>query len=228
MVVNVYKGKTKDVSIRHDGTAQFYFKDTVTGDETGASDPGGNFVIGEKAGVAIAALKLSDYFFKLFNEKGIPTHYISADIAARTMDVKAAGKLGDGLEFIARYVAVGSFMRRFGGYCEEGRRFPNGIFEVSLKDDDRGDPFITKEILADLGILTPAQYEECITITKRVGEVMKEDLAKKGIELYDFKIECGIVDGKIILIDEMSAGNMRCYKDGKKLDYLETTELILA
>lgn len=227
MVVNVYKGKTKDVSVRDDGTAQFYFKDTVTGDETGKQDPGGNKVVGEKQGVAMAALKLSNYFFNVFKKHNVPTHFISADIEKHTMDVYAAEKFGQGLEFIVRYIATGSFIRRFGGYCKDGTEFPDGIFEITLKDDERDDPVVTKEILSALKVATEEQVEECLSIAKQVGEIIRDDLSKKGITLYDFKIECGIVNGKIVLIDEMSAGNMRCYKDGKKLDYIEATNLIL-
>lgn len=229
MVVNVYKGKTKDVSVRDDGTAQFLFKDTVTGHaDTGVEDPGGNQVVGEKDGVAIAALKLSDYFFNVFKKHNVPTHFISADIANRTMDVYAAEKFGEGLEFVVRYIGTGSFIRRFGGYCKDGTEFPNGIFEITLKDDERDDPVVSKEILSALKIATPKQIDDCLAIAKQVGEIMRDDLAKKGIILYDFKIECGIVNGKIVLIDEISGGNMRCYKDGKKLDYIEATNLILS
>jgi len=227
MIVNVYKGKTKDVSVRDDGTAQFYFKDTVTGDATGAQDPGGNLVVGEKEGIAISALKLSNYFFNLFKEHNIPTHFISADIENRTMDVYAAEKFGKGLEFVVRYIATGSFIRRFGDFCKEETEFPDGVFEITLKDDDRDDPVITKEILNTLNIATTEQVDACTKIAGQVGKVLQEDLAKKEITLYDFKIECGIVNGKIVLIDEMSAGNMRCYKNGKKLDYIDATNLIL-
>jgi len=40
------------------------------------------------------------------------------------------------------------------------------------------------------------------------------------------KVEFGLVNGEIALIDEISPGNMRVYRDGKKLDYLEISALI--
>ncbi len=33
---------------------------------------------------------------------------------------------------------------------------------------------------------------------------------------------------KLFLIDEIASGNMRCYKDGKKLDPMDLTAMILA
>ena len=39
-------------------------------------------------------------------------------------------------------------------------------------------------------------------------------------ELIDIKVEFGMVNGEIALIDEISAGNMRVYENNKKLDYL--------
>jgi phosphoribosylaminoimidazole-succinocarboxamide synthase len=54
-------------------------------------------------------------------------------------------------------------------------------------------------------------------------------LAKKGIELYDIKFEFGrIGENKLIaLIDEISGGNMRAYKDGKQIEPLLLTKLML-
>ena len=53
-------------------------------------------------------------------------------------------------------------------------------------------------------------------------------LKEKGIDLYDIKFEFGYHNGEVILIDEIASGNMRCYKDGKKLDPMDLTAMILA
>lgn len=220
----IKRGKTKDVFETDDHNYLLVFKDTVTGHIGGEKDPGGNSVVGEVEGTAFNALKVTDYYFKLIRANKIPTHFISCDPAAKTMLVRPAKMFGNGLEFVLRYVAAGSFIRRFGGYCREGQELPE-IFEVTLKDDDRNDPPISRSMLDALNIMTAAQYDACELETKRICKLIKDDLSKRGLTLYDIKLEFGIVDGKVMLIDEISGGNMRVYRNGKKLSYDELSEL---
>ena len=215
----VKTGKTKDVYKLDDGNFLFKFKDTVTGLETGESDPGGNKVIGSVEGVGSGDLKMSVYYFKLLKNKEILTHYVNSDLSKNEMVVSPAVFFGKGLEFVLRYKAAGSFVRRYGSYCKEGEELPK-IFEVTLKDDDRQDPPITQEILTALNLLNPPQYETIKNETIKISDIVKDDLAKRGLELFDIKLEFGLVDGKIALIDELSAGNMRVYKEEKILNYL--------
>jgi len=80
-----------------------------------------------------------------------------------------------------------------------------------------------------LGILSSEEYKTIKDLTKKIGGIVKEELAKKGIELYDIKFEFGRVgeDKHIALIDEISGGNMRAYKDGKYLEPLLLEKLML-
>ena len=94
---------------------------------------------------------MTKFFFEKMAEKSIPTHYVDANIDEATMTVKAAKMFGKGLEVICRYRAVGSFLRRYGAYCEEGQPL-DAFVEVTLKDDDRNDPPINQDGLAQLGI----------------------------------------------------------------------------
>ncbi len=216
-------GKTKDVYKLEDGCYLLKFKDTVTGHKTGESDPGGNSVVGSVEGVGSAALGMSSYYFELLKDADIPTHFVSADAQKNEMIVRPALPFGKGLEFVLRYKAAGSFVRRFGLYTKEGDILPK-VFEVTLKDDEHDDPPATKEILMALGLLSHSQFDEIHDKTIRICDIVYEDLKKRGLELIDIKIEFGIVDGKVALIDEISAGNMRVFKDGKKLDYLSLSE----
>ena len=70
--------------------------------------------------IGCAALKLSSYFFKALQEKGIESHYVNSDLENATMIAKPATLLGKGLEIILRYKAVGSFIKRYGDYIENG------------------------------------------------------------------------------------------------------------
>lgn len=224
----VYTGKTKDVYSLEDGNYLLKFKDDVTG-ENGVFDPGANTVGLTIEGVGKAGLRMTKFFFEILKEKGIPTHYIDANIAEATMTVKPAEFFGNGLEVICRYRAVGSFLRRYGMYAKEGQAL-DAFVEVTLKDDERQDPPITEDALDMLGILSKDEYKVLKNLTQKISNIVKEELAKKGIELYDIKLEFGRVgeDKHIALIDEISGGNMRAYKDGKYIEPLELEKLVLA
>ncbi|MDR1669308.1 MAG: phosphoribosylaminoimidazolesuccinocarboxamide synthase [Oscillospiraceae bacterium] len=220
----IYQGKTKDVFQLEDGNYLLHFKDDATGTD-GVFDPGANTVGLSIEGLGQGGLRLTDYFFRKL--EGIPTHYISADIGRSEMKVRPA-KAFDGLEFICRYRSTGSFMRRYGKFAQEGQPL-DALVEVTLKDDQRGDPPISKDTLVALGILKKEDYKELKKLTKRVAGIVRDTLAEKGMTLYDIKLEFGRgSDGGVMLIDEISAGNMRVYKDGKLIPPMELVELVLS
>ncbi|MBD8006089.1 phosphoribosylaminoimidazolesuccinocarboxamide synthase [Bacillus norwichensis] len=224
----VYEGKTKTVFELEDGNYLLKFKDDVTG-EDGVFDPGANTVGLTIEGAGKTGLRLTKYFFELLEQKGIPTHFVNASIEDTTMTVKPAQMFGNGLEVICRYRAVGSFLRRYGMYAEEGQEL-DGFVEVTLKDDVRQDPPISEDALAMLGILSHDEYQRLKELTREIGSIIKADLEKKGIDLYDIKLEFGRAgDNKeITLIDEISGGNMRAYKNGDYIEPLKLGELILS
>ena len=223
----VYTGKTKDVYSLEDGNYLLKFKDDVTG-EDGVFDPGSNKVGLTIEGVGRAGLSLTTFFFEKLNAKGIPTHFIDADIEKATMTVKPAEFFGKGLEVICRYRAVGSFLRRYGMYAKEGQKL-DAFVEITLKDDEKGDPPISQDALEMLGILTKEEYEILKDLTKRIAAIVKEELAKKDLDLYDIKFEFGRIgpDKHIALIDEISGGNMRAYKNGEHIKPLELEKIML-
>lgn len=222
----VYKGKTKDVFALENGNYLLKFKDDATG-ENGKFDPGANTVGLTIEGAGKAGLRLTKYFFEKLNSHGIPTHYISADLDNVTMTVKSAAVFGQGLEVICRYRAVGSFLRRYGKYVEDGQPL-DAFVEITLKDDERNDPPITDDALDMLGILTKEEYKIVKSLTQKIAGIVKDELAQRGIELYDIKFEFGRVgeDKHIALIDEISGGNMRAYKDGRYIEPLELEKLM--
>jgi phosphoribosylaminoimidazole-succinocarboxamide synthase len=223
----IYSGKTKDVYALDDGNYLLKFKDDVTG-ENGVFDPGANTVGLKIEGAGRAGLRLTEFFFKKLNAAGIPTHYINADIEAGTMTVKKAYVFGQGLEVICRYRAAGSFIKRYGKYIKEGQPL-DAYVEMTLKDDERNDPLITEDALEMLGILSRDEYMILKDLTKRISAIVKDELSLKGMELYDIKFEFGRIgdDRHIALIDEISGGNMRAYKDGKYVEPLELERIML-
>ena len=153
---------------------------------------------------------------------------MDADIENSTMTVLPATMFGQGVEVICRYRAVGSFLRRYGKYASEGQPL-DAYVEVTLKDDDRNDPLITDEALEMLGIMTKEEYKILTDLTKKIGSVVKDELAKKDLELYDIKFEFGRVsqDNHIALIDEISGGNMRAYRGNEYIEPLKLEKIML-
>mgnify|MGYP000948419889 FL=1 len=113
-------------------------------------------------------------------------------------------------------------------YAEEGQPL-DAFVEITLKDDARKDPPITEDALHMLGILSKEEYKTLKELTVKISDIIKAELAKKGIELYDIKLEFGRIgeNNEVALIDEISGGNMRAYKDGKYIEPLKLERLIL-
>ena len=173
----VYKGKTKDVYQDESGQTVLYFKDDMTGKD-GVFDPGENQVGLKVEGSGKAGLQMTSFFFEKLNAANIPTHFVDSDVEKREMRVKKITVFGEGLEVICRFKAVGSFIRRYGDYIEEGAELPAYV-EVTLKDDERQDPFITEAALETLNILNADEYKEIVDLTVKISEVIKEELAQK-------------------------------------------------
>ena len=223
----LYTGKTKNVYALENGNCLLKFKDDCTGKD-GVFDPGENSVGLTIDGVGDVNLRMSIYYFEKINAAGIATHYVSANLEDTTMEVKACKPFGKGLEVICRERAVGSFIRRYGALIENGAKLPSYV-ETTLKDDAKGDPLITKDALVDIGVMSAAQYDDLKDMTQKITKIVADDLAAKGLELYDIKFEFGYdADGNVMLIDEVASGNMRVYKDGEYVDPMTLNKLFFA
>ncbi|MDI9520456.1 MAG: phosphoribosylaminoimidazolesuccinocarboxamide synthase [Bacillota bacterium] len=221
----VYQGKTKDVYKLDSDRCLLKFKDDVTGTD-GVFDPGANTVGLSIAGVGKANLKMSVYYFELLQKAGIKTHFLSADLSEGTMEVLHATPFGKGLEVICRKRAVGSFIRRYGAYIQSGAKLDDYV-EMTLKDDERNDPLITKEGLIALNILSAEQYDSIAKSTREITNLIAEDMEKRGLELYDIKLEFGLHKGEVILIDEISSGNMRVMEGTTNVEALDLTRRVI-
>ncbi len=223
----IYTGKTKNVYVLDNGNYLLKFKDDVTGKD-GKFDPGENSIGLSIEGVGDINLRMTDYYFKNINEAGIKTHFVKANLDDTTMEVLPARVFGHGLEVICRCKAVGSFFRRYGEYIAEGSDL-DAYVEMTFKNDEKGDPLVTKDALAALGVMSETQYDEIKAMTKDITKIVADDLAEKGLVLYDIKFEFGYdSDGSVMLIDEIASGNMRVYKEGEYIEPMELSELFFA
>ena len=221
----IYKGKTKDVYSLENGNVMLKFKDDCTGKD-GVFDPGENSVGLTIEGIGKANLETSVYYFEMLKKAGIKTHYVSANLDDATMEVLPGKVFGHGLEVICRLVATGSFIRRYGEYIEDGTALEGGYVECTFKNDAKGDPLVTSEGLAALGVMSPEMFNSMKEQTLRITKIIADDLKEIGLDLWDIKFEFGYNNDEVILIDEIASGNMRVYKDGKSVEPVELTKLI--
>ncbi len=220
----IYSGKTKDVFSLENGNYLLKFKDDCTGKD-GVFDPGENSVGLTIEGVGDVNLRMSIYFFEKINAAGIRTHYVGANLADTTMEVLPAKVFGKGLEVICRRRAVGSFIRRYGEYIESGTPLPEYV-EMTFKNDAKGDPLVTRDGLVVLGVMSEKQYDDIKEMTRKVTRIVQDEMAARGMELYDIKFEFGYDSaGEVMLIDEIASGNMRVYKDGAYIDPMTLSKL---
>jgi len=221
----IYEGKTKTV-LKDEITGEWYllFKDDATG-EDGVFDPGSNTVGGSVAGKGKTGLAITTYFFELMESKGIPTHYLSADIDSGIMNVREITV--PPLEFIARFFTAGSMCRRFS--LEAGIPFDPPYLEVTLKDDEQGDPLISERLCLIKGLLKDGEYQKALDLLVRVGEVLREELMELGLTLIDFKIEFGFdKDRNIFIADEITPDIWRVKDEAGKIpDQINCAKMIL-
>ena len=160
--------------------------------------------------------RLTNYFMKLLEEKGVPTHFVEelSDTDAVVKKVKIVP-----LEVIIRNISAGSFAARYG--VEEGIVFDAPTIEFSYKNDELNDPLMNSYHAIALKLATPEEIEIIKTMAFKVNDVLKEFWKSVGVTLVDFKLEFGrLPDGTIILADEISPDTARLWdsKTGEKLD----------
>ena len=197
----IYEGKTKTVYMDEETGEHFlYFKDDATG-EDGIFDPGSNSVGGSVSGKGKTGLAISKHFFEVMEKNGIPTHYLDADIDKCLMKVRSIAV--PKLEFVLRYFTAGSMCRRFA--IEPGIPFDPPYPEVTLKDDDQGDPLISERLCQMKGLLHEGEYQKALDLLHTVGEVLRAALKDFGLTLIDFKIEIGFDEQRsIVVADEIT------------------------
>jgi len=221
----VYEGKTKRVLVDEaTGECFLYFKDDATG-ENGVFDPGFNTVGGSVEGKGKTGLQIAKYFFELMEKNGVPTHYLGADIDKSLMKVREV--YVPKLEFVLRYFTAGSMCRRFS--IEAGVPFDPPYPEVTLKDDEQGDPLISERLCLMKGFLKEGEYEKTLALLVRVGDVLRAELRDMGLKLIDFKIELGFdQDRNIYIADEITPDIWRVQDEtGNIPNQIDCAKLIL-
>ena len=122
------------------------------------------------------------------------------------------------VECVVRNYAAGSLVKRLG--VEEGMALTPPTFELFLKDDAKGDPFINQSHVVTFGWATAEQLTRMQELTLQVNDVLKAMFDDAGLMLVDFKLEFGLFKGEIVLGDEFSPDGCRLWdkETRKKMD----------
>ena len=206
----LYEGKAKIIFATSDkNTVIQHFKDDATA-----------FNNQKKAnidGKGILNNRISEHLLKSLSEIGIKNHLIKR-LNMREQLVELVNIIP--IEFVIRNIATGSLTKRLG--IEEGTVLDYPLVEYCLKNDELGDPLISREHILNFKWLNEIDLdlinEQCL----RINDYLQGLFRGIGIKLVDFKVEFGKTKSNetIILADEISPDTCRLWdvKTEKKLD----------
>ena len=137
---------------------------------------------------------------------GIPTHFVRRLDDRETL-VKRLTMLP--LECVVRNLAAGSLCRRYG--IEEGRVLTPPTFEFFLKSDPLGDPMVNDYHIHSLGWAEAWQVERMKELTFRINDILAPLFLAGGMVLVDYKLEFGLINGALLLGDEVTPDGCRVW-----------------
>lgn len=150
---------------------------------------------------------VSAALFEWLEGVGIPTHYIDQP-APNQMRVQAVKILP--LEVVVRNIAAGSLCQQTG--IPVGEVLPQPLVEFYFKNDELGDPLLTRDRLLLLELATPEQLEQLQTMALQINRHLQAFFDRCGITLVDFKLEFGLDRSQQLrLADEISPDTCRLW-----------------
>jgi phosphoribosylaminoimidazole-succinocarboxamide synthase len=199
-VEKLYEGKAKIVYATEDPDILLAcFKDDATAFNAQKR--------GQIKGKGEVNCQISAWLYQYLGKKGIPTHYIDQPQPTQ-MRVRAVKIVP--LEVVVRNIAAGSLCRQTG--LPLGQALTEPLVEFYLKNDELGDPLLTRDRIFALNIVTPSQLDRLKTLALEINQYLQEFFNACGITLVDFKLEFGFDrDGQLLLADEISPDTCRLW-----------------
>ncbi|MCF3623729.1 phosphoribosylaminoimidazolesuccinocarboxamide synthase [Planktothrix agardhii 1801] len=150
---------------------------------------------------------ISSHLFQCLEAKGVPTHYIDCP-TPNEMRVKRVKIVP--IEVIIRNIAAGSLCKQTG--IPAGTIIEPTLVEFCYKNDELGDPLLTRERLLLMKLATPEQLEKIAQLSLQINQILSEFFNECGITLVDFKLEFGMTsEGQLVLADEISPDTCRLW-----------------
>lgn len=150
--------------------------------------------------------QISQLVFGYLIDNGVKTHLVK-NLSNHEQLVKKTQVFP--LEVVLRNITSGSLVKKF--QIEPGQRLTEPIIEFYYKSDALDDPFINESQIHALKIADKKELEIIKEKTLHINELLIPFFAKADFDLVDFKLEFGIYNGEIILVDEFSPDNCRIW-----------------
>ncbi|NEO42001.1 MAG: phosphoribosylaminoimidazolesuccinocarboxamide synthase [Moorea sp. SIOASIH] len=200
----LYEGKAKILYTTDDPEILLtYFKDDATAFNAQKR--------GQISGKGEINCAIASHLFKVLEENGIATHFIDRP-TPNQMLVKQVKILP--LEVVVRNIAAGSLCQQTG--ILEGQVLPKPLVEFYLKNDQLGDPLLTRDRLLLLELATPEQLKQLIEQALRINQIITDFFYQCGITLVDFKLEFGLTPSEeLLLADEISPDTCRLWNQAE-------------
>jgi len=213
----IAEGKTKIIYENPDDpkTAFMVFKDDIT-----AGDGVKHDVI---SGKALVDWKTNRDIFELLSRKGARTHYISSPKEKVSLVKKLDRKIN--LEVVSRRIAAGSILKW--GKIAEGTRFDPVITQFHYKDDPLHDPMLDdKYVDYIIKAKDGTEYADMRRLNAEIFLHLEKAFAYFDIQLIDMKLEYGIIEGEVYLIDEITGGSFRLWPYAHKNPNLNKSNVL--
>lgn len=196
----LYEGKAKIIYATDDPEVLItYFKDDATAFNAQKK--------GQIANKGVINCKVTTHLYGLLEQKGVATHLLETT-SDREMRVKRVDIVP--LEVVVRNIAAGSLTKQTG--IPLGTKLESSLVEFYYKNDDLGDPLLTRDRIFAMGISTAEQLAELTDKAQTVNQVLTDFFASCGITLVDFKLEFGVDKaGTLLLADEISPDTCRLW-----------------
>ncbi|MGD1920937.1 MAG: phosphoribosylaminoimidazolesuccinocarboxamide synthase [Pleurocapsa sp.] len=162
---------------------------------------------GQIAGKGVINCQITAALYKWLESEGIATHYIDSP-EPNQMRVKAVTIVP--VEVVVRNIAAGSLCRQTG--LSEGKILDNPLVEYYYKNDELGDPLLTRDRIFILDLVSAQRLTEIENIARKINQHLLSFFDKCNIILVDFKIEFGIDSQQnLLLADEISPDTCRLW-----------------
>ncbi len=196
----LYEGKAKILYPTDDADVLLsFFKDDATAFNAQKR--------GSIAGKGEVNCTLSTHLFQQLEAAGIATHWIDTP-AKDWMRVKTVEIVP--LEVVVRNIAAGSLCKQTG--IALGTPIDPPLVEFFYKDDDLGDPLLTRDRLRLLDVASEETVETLKAMALEIDRILQDFFARGDLTLVDFKLEFGTTrSGEIVLADEISPDTCRLW-----------------
>ncbi|MGB7443697.1 MAG: phosphoribosylaminoimidazolesuccinocarboxamide synthase [Coleofasciculaceae cyanobacterium] len=200
----LYEGKAKILYATEDPSVLLtYFKDDATAFNAQKR--------GQIVGKGEMNCAISTELFQLLETKGIANHFLEQP-APNQMLVKRTSILP--LEVVVRNIAAGSLCKQTG--LPLGKVITQPLVEFYHKNDDLGDPLLTRDRIFLLELATPEQLDQLREQALKINQILQTFFQECGITLVDFKLEFGLTaEQELILADEISPDTCRLWNQSE-------------